>query len=55
MLASYAADELVAGELIQPDQWDLAMRIIRQQAYVLFVSNCYPWAILILAELLRSR
>jgi hypothetical protein len=42
MLASYSADELVAGGVIQPGQWELAMQIVRQQAYVLLVSNCYP-------------
>ena len=44
MLASYSADELVAGKLIQPDQWDFVMRIIRQQAHILLASNCYPSA-----------
>jgi len=42
MLASYSADELVAGKLITPQQWDQAMRAIRQQAYILLISNCYP-------------
>jgi hypothetical protein len=28
--------------LIGPDQRDFTVRIIRQQAYVLLVSNCYP-------------
>ena len=42
LLASHAADELVAGKIIQPDQWAFAMQVIRQQAYVLLVSNCYP-------------
>ena len=42
MLASYAADELVAGKLIQPGRWDRAMHIVRQQAHVLLVSNCTP-------------
>ncbi len=41
-MASYSADELFAARLIGPDQRDLAMRIIEQQAYVLLVSNCYP-------------
>ena len=44
MLASYSADELVAGKLFQPDRWNFAMRIIRQQAHLLLASNCYPSA-----------
>ena len=42
MIASHSADELLAGGLIQPEQWDHTMAIIRQQAYVALISNCYP-------------
>ena len=42
LMASYAAEELVAGKLITKDQFDFARRIIAQQAYVLLVSNAYP-------------
>jgi hypothetical protein len=42
IMASLSADELVAGGVIRPDQKDFAMKVIRQQAYVLLVSNCYP-------------
>lgn len=42
VMASYAADELVAGNLITADQADFAKRIIAQQAYVLLISNAYP-------------
>ena len=42
MIAQFSADELLAGGLIKPDQWDFAKRIIRQQAIVQLVSNCYP-------------
>ncbi len=44
MLPSYSADELVAGKLIQPEQCNFAMRIIRQQAHILLASNHYPSA-----------
>jgi hypothetical protein len=42
MIASHSADELVAGKLITPEQWDFARRIIAQQIFVSLVSNCYP-------------
>lgn len=42
MMASYSADELVAGGVITSDQRDFVKRIIEQQAYILLVSNAYP-------------
>jgi hypothetical protein len=42
MIASYSADELIAGKLITRDQWDFARRIIAQQISVFLLSNCYP-------------
>jgi hypothetical protein len=42
MIASFSAEELIAGKLITQEQWDFARRIIAQQIYVSLVSNCYP-------------
>jgi hypothetical protein len=42
MIASFSADELLAGKLITSEQWDFARRIIAQQISVSLISNCYP-------------
>lgn len=42
MIASLSADELIAGKLMNPEQWDLARRVIAQQIYVSLASNCRP-------------
>jgi len=41
-IASYAAEELVAGKLIAGDQYEFARQIIEQQILVSFFSNAYP-------------
>ena len=42
LAAALAAEELIAGKLITPDQADFAHRIIAQQLFILLVSNCRP-------------
>jgi len=42
LAADLAADELIAGSVIAPDQFKFAREIIAQQLRILLVSNCRP-------------
>lgn len=42
MVAGYAVEELIAGQLITREQADFAQRIIAQQIHIFLVSGSRP-------------